>query len=594
MSVSVPVRLDPGEDLTPECVRADVIYGEDKLPASVVQVQLRDAAGSVDRTREPVVVIRSNRLINEPVVMVYVSVGCSPQITRKLVLLVDPPDVAQPKSTALTSPVEAVPVQPLKMVQDPVSRVGMLGKKAPSFTLTDGASRPGHAVSGKDKAQRKKGRQSSAHGKLAHAVESAKLELDPVAVDATVAPGLQMSEGLGALPAESDASSPELQSKRRAAAALWQAMNASPEELARDRQRLDEVERRLETLGRDNARASEAVSGLQTRLAQQSGRGNLVYALGMAVLALLGLMAWREWHVRKALARQSTWLNSRSPVDSGLEESEDTGAVEPLASIEQVLAEADQAPSSAPIGQSAEAMRADPPAAPQLPTPAPAPAPAPRREGLRDVSIEELIDLEQQAEFFVVLGQEESAIDVLESYIRQTTAASPMPFLKLLEIYRRLGMRADYERTRANFNLQFNAHAPLWESDPSHGHELKDYPGVVERIQSLWSHPDQALEVLERSLMRQDNESYTFDLPAYRDLLLLYSILRDLVEHDSQGYIDGGARHPSTLSADLDTESPLMATLPMKALPELAPTLSLDLELDDLDVQPHPERNQRP
>ena len=31
----------------------------------------------------------------------------------------------------------------------------------------------------------------------------------------------------------------------------------------------------------------------------------------------------------------------------------------------------------------------------------------------RDVSVEELIDLEQQAEFFVVLGQDEAAIDLL-------------------------------------------------------------------------------------------------------------------------------------------------------------------------------------
>jgi pilus assembly protein FimV len=30
----------------------------------------------------------------------------------------------------------------------------------------------------------------------------------------------------------------------------------------------------------------------------------------------------------------------------------------------------------------------------------------------RDVSIEELIDLEQQAEFFVVLGQDEAAVDL--------------------------------------------------------------------------------------------------------------------------------------------------------------------------------------
>ncbi|MDE2077837.1 MAG: hypothetical protein KGI91_12315, partial [Burkholderiales bacterium] len=141
---------------------------------------------------------------------------------------------------------------------------------------------------------------------------------------------------------------------------------------------------------------------------------------------------------------------------------------------------------------------------------------------------------------------------------------------------------------------QFNAHAPLWEADPSHGHELNDYPGVLERIQALWPHPDKALEVLERSLMRQDAESYTFDLPAYRELLLLYSVLRDVTEHESHGYVDLGGTRSSVPKLDLDTDSPLMATLPMKALPDLAPTLSLDLELGDLDVHPSNPPNHKP
>jgi pilus assembly protein FimV len=159
-----------------------------------------------------------------------------------------------------------------------------------------------------------------------------------------------------------------------------------------------------------------------------------------------------------------------------------------------------------------------------------------------------------------------------------------MPFLKLLEIYRRLGMRVDYERTRMNFNLRFNAHAPLWDADLTHGHELADYPGIVERLQALWPDPERALDVLERSLMRQDAESYTFDLPAYRELLFLYAVLRDLSEQPN-GQDDGVDLLVPTVRG-VQGEQPLMATLPMKALPDLAPTLSLDLELDDLFVDP--------
>src|SRR6185369_12997803 len=70
----------------------------------------------------------------------------------------------------------------------------------------------------------------------------------------------------------------------------------------------------------------------------------------------------------------------------------------------------------------------------------------------RPVSAEELIDLEQQAEFFVVLGQDEAAIDLLVGHLRDSGGTSPLPYLKLLEIYRRRGERESYERTRERFN----------------------------------------------------------------------------------------------------------------------------------------------
>ena len=50
--------------------------------------------------------------------------------------------------------------------------------------------------------------------------------------------------------------------------------------------------------------------------------------------------------------------------------------------------------------------------------------------------MEELIDLEQQAEFFVVLGQDEAAMSLLEAYI-DGTGKSPLPYLQLLEIHQR-------------------------------------------------------------------------------------------------------------------------------------------------------------
>jgi hypothetical protein len=150
----------------------------------------------------------------------------------------------------------------------------------------------------------------------------------------------------------------------------------------------------------------------------------------------------------------------------------------------------------------------------------------------RDVSIEELIDLEQQAEFFVVLGQDEAAVDLLVDHLRKTGGGSPMPYLKLLEIYRRRGDHEAYERTRARFNHRFNAYAPQWEADPSQGRALEDYAAIMARLQQVWPVPLDAMAELEVLLFRKARGEM-FDLPAYRDVIFLYSLARDLLDREA-------------------------------------------------------------
>jgi hypothetical protein len=164
-------------------------------------------------------------------------------------------------------------------------------------------------------------------------------------------------------------------------------------------------------------------------------------------------------------------------------------------------------------------------------TTAPLAAVSPAHQG-RDVSIEELIDLEQQAEFFVVLGQDEAAIDLLVEHLRQTGGVSPLPYLKLLEIYRRLDDRDAYERTRSRFNRRFNAYAPDWHADLKAGRSLEDYPRVMGWLQHVWPRPIDAMAELEALLFRKDGGEL-FDLPAYAEVLFLYALARDVLDHDT-------------------------------------------------------------
>jgi len=147
-----------------------------------------------------------------------------------------------------------------------------------------------------------------------------------------------------------------------------------------------------------------------------------------------------------------------------------------------------------------------------------------------ELSMEELIDLEQQAEFFVVLGQDEAAMSLLEAYI-DGTGTSPLPYLQLLEIHQRRDDRDAYDKARDRFNERFNANAPDWNVNLLRGRGLEDYPQTVALLQSLWSTPLSAMQTLDRLLFRREAAEETFDFPAYRELLLLYSIASETSEN---------------------------------------------------------------
>lgn len=182
----------------------------------------------------------------------------------------------------------------------------------------------------------------------------------------------------------------------------------------------------------------------------------------------------------------------------------------------------------------------------------------------RDISIEELIDLEQQAEFFIVLGQEDAAVDLLVENIRSSGGASPLPYLKLLEIHRRRGEREAYERTRTRFNQRFNAYAAEWSEDPQQGRSLQEYPEVLPALVAAWPKPLDAMAELEALLFRR-MQGQVFDLPAYRELLFLYAMARDLLDREAAG------------SGNVDLllplpDAPAPAPLPEQAQPAPAST----------------------
>ena len=171
------------------------------------------------------------------------------------------------------------------------------------------------------------------------------------------------------------------------------------------------------------------------------------------------------------------------------------------------------------------------------------------------MSIEELIDLEQQAEFFVVIGQDSAAIDLLVEHLRLTGGGSPLPYLKLMEIYHRLGEQDAYARTRSRFNDRFNAYAPAWAEGVQQGRGLEGYPGVVPRLCQVWGRPLDAMAELEALLFRKSRGDL-FDLPAYREVLFLYAVARDLFDRESADAVNVDLLLPIHAQGDIHSTRP--------------------------------------
>lgn len=520
LSFVATVRLDADEILPRECVSAEVQSGENKLHPSQIRVALEGPADAIERS----VRVTTSALIDEPVVTVSITLGCDARVTRRFVAFIDPPLI----NAAQTAPVEAPPPQRAESQVAPITamvqsanapasgprradRAGpsRSGSRAPSSAPAPARAVAADRINAAPAASEKPKRPITRQPNVARATPSgARLQLE------AAAPVVGRSASMPPAPAPP----PVLVA---AAPASAPKPDDTAEQLAKERQRMQTVEEGLAKLRADSQTTQAALVALQARLkaAEDERYANpLVYALAwlsaLLALAVAGLW-WRQSRARHA----AHWWAGPAPA--------------PVASSAPLAAAAAEPVVSAPAPLSLPQTTVDVFDVSTVVDEDEAPSQArAARERPRELSVEELIDLEQQAEFFIVLGQDEAAIELLMSHVRSDGGNSPLPYLKLLEIYRRRGDGDAYQRIRERFNRRFNSYAPDWDSDLQQGRSLVDYPDTIAQLQQLWSSPVRAMGTLDASLFRRNKTDETFDLPAYRELLFLYSIARDLAEHD--------------------------------------------------------------
>jgi pilus assembly protein FimV len=649
LDLSVLANLETSESM-PEasCFAAEVFYGESRIAPNAVSVNAERSSSGELRIR-----VRSSTIVDEPVVTLFVRVGCSAAVSRRYVLLAETVSEAEsdagfiPRvSLANTREMSPVPLAAPRIAFGGASSAGTDGKA--SRAQRDD-QRQGAKQGRQERAEKRASDRADKRTKLEQApalVEStaqsaraltgnvppsktqasimrksaqpskARLQIDLLDLTNTSL-GLRGSSELASAPSTDDAT-------RARAQALWRTLNASPDDAMRDALRLATLDSQLLATQDQSKRQSQELAVLSSELqAAQKARylNPLTLALGVLAFVALALSAvmWLRhrnsvvntttgtstgsgqwWRTRNAKEEpkdeQHLWKHLSDGSDSLLQplaESDKSGfssdSMSPTGSASAAQSDASSSEAvqrsgltstsqSGPArfsGQSNQLVNLKRSASKVLPSNKAAGAgqkgrvndmpiadrngavsnnnfsnkstnndfePGALNSGLsafgalggaRVVAAEELFDIQEQADFFLSLGQPEQAIEVLKNHITENVETSALAYMDLFDIYHRTKRSIEYAELREEFNRVFNAQVPEFAAYGEQSKGLEDFPQVLLPIQAAWGQPREVQDVIEESIFRQPEQDQTLDMGAYRELMLLYALAKELSRSDA-------------------------------------------------------------
>jgi hypothetical protein len=607
--VTLTTQIDPSAGLSALCIAADVFFGDNQIPSSRVRISVERGVTA----SQALVRIRTNSAVDEPVVTVVARGGCAQTNTRKYVLLAD---LVADKLIQPPVVIGEVVAPSRGNTQAPAMGNASANSSAPWPPATGRSPllRPGPAVP--QVLQPSARVATKAAPATPQKSSRPRLRLEPIDLSAERDPVLRASLEMLTKP------SSDVQ-QREAAAALWRAINAQPEDILRDNQRLKVLEAEAALMQSGNRKNDEATLALRAQLeeARDARYSNpLVYALGGSLAALLIAAIFFGVRGRRESRNLSDgpWWSRETDTDDKLDRQVVASLNQKTAMGNRLPATADSAPSELTksavnryLGETAvkePITRKTNTASTQfdgLDTSS-RPGFLANMVGMpRIVNAEELFDVQQHADFFVSLGDFDKAIEVLRSHITDNVETSALAYLDLFDLYHSLGRKEDYALLRKDFNLTFNAQVPAFDDYKADTHGLEFYAAALSRIELLWPTP-KVLNVIEESIFRKpDSSSEAFSLAAYRELLLLHAIAKKIIERpadvekiepigtfklpaskDGPGNLSGNSEFLTTTTNPLSTEAQHKVTrnfFPEEnsdlTRPHRSPRLGLDIDL---------------
>lgn len=559
------VSPSPGQDLDSSCIKATALSGDTPISASAVRVTpLPDVKG-----RKSAVKVQILQAIDEPVLTIKLVAGCSGAVSRTYSFLADLP--RQVPLSAAPIDIRTMSAAPDSMMAQPKGNRAK-GASAASGDTVNRTPRTGPTVEKAAAAQRTKTAASAPvnpsmvakpeTGKLTQvtaetsspqddaqrvrptkgraADNKARLVVEPLDLWIDTPLALRLNPALMSMPAI------EQTAERVKAADLWRVLNTPVESMAESLNKTDALTGEVAVLREKSEADAKTAAGFQKRAEQAEKErfpAEVVYGMSCFLLLSMGgaFFLWRRLQavphnpfLQKTSTKRRESLDGLSTLDgtSAFDPQTDFGssAFDKPQSSKRSSAKSVQEGSVAQIGGTwkqpdlkGSAVLSEA-AAPMKAVPA---ANAVSIGQQRAINPEELFDIQQQAEFFVSVGEHQQAIDVLKNHLQNNDKKSPLAYLELLRLYHTLIRPEDFAHLRADFMAQFNAFVPEFSRFARPSRSLDRYNDALAEIESEWISPG-VVPLLEALLFREVGapSGVLFDLAAFDDLLLLWSVAR--------------------------------------------------------------------
>lgn len=593
LDLVVSIQAADDEAAMASCFNAEVFYGDFRQEAQRVSV-METPTSQESTTRQ--IRITASSPVNEPVVTVWVSANCGQKTKRRFVFfadvesILDAVDPASPSSRPKTTP-HGIPVQPenispsnQKIAAPPAAAVAQQPTATPYPALPPAEKSP-----------------------------SAKPKVKPAPAARGNPKSVQRKE------APKEPSPEAVLAKRVDALDEWQASNLAPESIRQRSEQLRLLEGEMKALREVAQKNQTALNNVNAKLlaTQQSSPTTLITLLGILSIVLAGVVAFLLFRLRANTAQGSAWWGESAALTKDM--LPQTSSHVPVPASPEPVVSAEHSKNAGPISAAAQNTGTDNAWSADIDidldfgeladtvggessiltndlddptyladqsrvtsTNAVATENAPRALNLR-----EMMDVRQQAEFYMTLGQHDEAIQVLTATIEGDGNVNPLVYLDLLKILHTLSRKSSFDQYKVEFNRLFSGLVPDYPAFTEAGRALESYADICDEIVRRWPSMD-ALVFIENQLVKHphDANATLFELDAYRDLLMLHGVLKRLGGEAESDFAPFSAPKNSELSTLTPNGAELSLPPELPADAFLTSPIEIDFDLSEQETKP--------